>query len=95
MIVLLWSELARVRRADYLFRKIAFSDVELGPLQDQFVTLAIDPLFKEMIANTRIVGGSEAEGEDVQCRGDPVRRERDALRPRLLGKRCSVFKPPP
>jgi hypothetical protein len=57
MIVLLWSELARVRRADDLFTKIAFSDVELGPLQDQFVTSAIDPLFKEMIANTRIVGG--------------------------------------
>ena len=29
MIVLLWSELARVRRADDLFTKIAFSDVEL------------------------------------------------------------------
>jgi hypothetical protein len=57
MIVLLWSELARVRRADDLFTKIAFSDVEIGPLQDQFVTSTIDPLFKEMIANTRIVGG--------------------------------------
>jgi hypothetical protein len=33
------------------------SDVEIGPLQEQFVTSAIDPLFKEMIANTRIVGG--------------------------------------
>jgi hypothetical protein len=57
MIVLLWSELARVRRTDDLFTKIAFSDVEIGPLQEQFVTSAIDPLFKEMIANTRIVGG--------------------------------------
>jgi hypothetical protein len=37
MIVLLWSELARVRRADDLFTKIAFSDVEIGPLQEQFL----------------------------------------------------------
>jgi len=57
IIVLLWSELARVRRADDLFTKIAFSDVEIGPFQEQFVTSTIDPLFKEMIANTRIVGG--------------------------------------
>lgn len=57
MIVLLWSELARVRRADDLFTKIAFSDLEIGPLQDQFVKSTIDQLFKEMIANTRIVGG--------------------------------------
>ena len=56
MVVLLWSELARVRRADDLFTKIAFSDVELGPLQDQFLTASIDLLFREMIANTRIVG---------------------------------------
>jgi hypothetical protein len=57
MIVLLWSELARVTRADDLFTKMAFSDVEIGPFQDQFVKSAIDPLFREMIANTRIVGG--------------------------------------
>lgn len=56
MIVLLWSELARVRRADDLFTKVAFSDAEIGPLQDQFVKSPIDPLFREMIANTRIVG---------------------------------------
>ena len=56
MVVLLWSELARVRRADDLFTKIAFSDLEIGPLQDQFVQSPIDPLFREMIANTRIVG---------------------------------------
>lgn len=56
MIVLLWSELARVRAADDLFTKIAFSDAELGPLQNQFAKTPIDPLFKEMIANTRIVG---------------------------------------
>src|SRR4051812_43838853 len=44
MIVLLWSELARVRRADDLFTKIAFSDLEIGLLQDQFVKSPIDPL---------------------------------------------------
>ena len=57
MIILLWSELARVQRADDLFTRIAFSDVEIGPLQDLFVASPIDPLFREMIANTRIVGG--------------------------------------
>jgi hypothetical protein len=56
MVVLLWSELARVRQANDLFSRIAFSDAELGPLQDRFVQSAIDPLFREMIANTRLVG---------------------------------------
>jgi hypothetical protein len=57
MIILLWSELARVQRADDLFTRIAFSDSEIGALQDLFVKSPIDPLFREMIANTRIVGG--------------------------------------
>jgi hypothetical protein len=56
MVVLLWSELARVRRADDFFSRIAFSDADLGPLQDQFIATPIDRLFREMIANTRIVG---------------------------------------
>jgi hypothetical protein len=57
MIILLWSDLARVQRADDLFTLIAFSDSEIGPLQEQFISSPIDPLFSQMIANTRIVGG--------------------------------------
>jgi len=57
MIVLLWSELARVMRADDLFTQMAFSDVPIDPLQDHFIQSTIDSLFREMIANTRIVGG--------------------------------------
>ena len=56
VVVLLWSQLARMRRADDLFTKIASPDAEPAPLQDQFVASTIDPLFREMIANTRIEG---------------------------------------
>ena len=48
---------ARVKSADDLFTKIAFSDEPIDPLKDHFVQSTIDPLFREMIANTRIVGG--------------------------------------
>ncbi|MGH1574937.1 hypothetical protein ACRAWG_35245 [Methylobacterium sp. P31] len=56
MVVLLWSELARVRTADDLFTRIAFTDVELGALQDQYVEAHVDALFRDSIVNMRVVG---------------------------------------
>ncbi|MGY2051626.1 hypothetical protein [Methylobacterium sp. JK268] len=56
MVVLLWSELARVRRAADLFSRAAFTETDLAPLQDAFVEAPIDALFREMIANIRLVG---------------------------------------
>src|SRR3954470_2891451 len=47
VVVLLWSQLARARRADDLFTQIAFSDTEPAALQDQFVASTIDPLLRE------------------------------------------------
>ena len=42
VVVLLWSQLARMRRADDLFTKIASPDAEPAPLQDQFVASPIE-----------------------------------------------------
>lgn len=57
MVILLWSELARVRKADDLFSRIAFSDTDIDQLQSQYIESSIDDLFREMIADIRIVGG--------------------------------------
>ncbi|ACA15504.1 hypothetical protein M446_0955 [Methylobacterium sp. 4-46] len=57
MVVLLWSELARVRRSADLFSRIAFAEDDLAALQERFVASPIDTLFREAIANLRVVGG--------------------------------------
>ncbi len=57
MAVFLWLELARVKPSDDLFTKIAFTELELGPLQEQYVSVATDPLFREAITSIRVVGG--------------------------------------
>ena len=44
------------RKVDDLFTQIASSDAQPAPLQDQFVASTIDPLFREMLANTRVEG---------------------------------------
>jgi hypothetical protein len=56
MVVLLWSELARVHARDDLFTGIAFTDAELSSFQDKFVEAHIDAAFREFIANSRVVG---------------------------------------
>lgn len=56
MVILLWSELARVRKADDLFSRMAFSEFDIVQIQDQYITAPIDDHFREMIANIRVVG---------------------------------------
>jgi hypothetical protein len=54
--VLLWSEVARVRDSGDLFSKIVFSDQKLGPLRTMYITSSSDAIFEEMIINMRGVG---------------------------------------
>jgi hypothetical protein len=56
VMVLLWSEVARVRDSGDLFSKIVFSDQKLGPLQTMYITASSDTIFEEMITNMRGIG---------------------------------------
>jgi hypothetical protein len=56
LVVLLWSEIARVRRAEDMFSRIVFSDADLAPLRLRFVEAPIDDLLPEMIDMLRIAG---------------------------------------
>ena len=57
ILVLLWSELARTTESDDLFSRIVFTDHELGPLQNLYVSTSSDALFEHLIANMRGLGG--------------------------------------
>lgn len=57
MSVILWSELARVKKSDDLLSRIAFSGEDLKKLQDQLVKCSDAAILGDMAANTRIVGG--------------------------------------
>src|SRR5689334_17546455 len=54
--VLMFGEIARIRRSDDLWTRIAFSDEPLQPIHEKFVTAPVNGLFGEVIQNTRILG---------------------------------------
>jgi hypothetical protein len=56
VMVLLWSELARIRESDDLFSKIVFTDQKLDPLQTMYITASSDAIFEQLITNMRGVG---------------------------------------
>lgn len=57
MVVLLVSEVARVKASDDLFSRIGFSDHAVEELYRTYANATINELFGEMIKNARIVGG--------------------------------------
>ena len=57
MVVLLWSELARIQASDDLFTKIAFTEADLAPLRQTYTSSHIDALLEELITSMRVVGG--------------------------------------
>ena len=57
MIVLLISEIAKIKRSDDLLSRIGFSDEAIGGLQKTYNEATINDLFGELVKNTRIVGG--------------------------------------
>jgi hypothetical protein len=52
---LMWAELGRTRKSDDLFTRIGFGDGDYQGAQADFVAATIDELFRQMIANSRIV----------------------------------------
>ena len=57
MLVLMISELARIKASDDLFTKIAFTDADLAALSETYTTSPIGSIFHELITNIRVVGG--------------------------------------
>jgi hypothetical protein len=56
VLVLLWSELARIRPTDDLFSRIVFTDHNLGLLQSMYITESSDAIFEQLITNMRGLG---------------------------------------
>jgi hypothetical protein len=57
IIVLLISEIAKIKPSDDLLSRIGFSDDVIGSLHQTYADSTINDLFGEMMKNTRIVGG--------------------------------------
>lgn len=57
MIVLLISEIAKIKPSNDLLSRIGFTDEAVSALHQAYVSSTINDLFGEMIQNTRIVGG--------------------------------------
>jgi hypothetical protein len=57
MVVLLLSQIAKIKRSDDLLSRIGFSHDSVDELHRTYANAAINDLFGEMIKNARIVGG--------------------------------------
>jgi hypothetical protein len=57
MFFLLWCEMAKVKRADDLITRIVFTEEPLLKLSNRYFDASRPELFREMIANVRLVGG--------------------------------------
>lgn len=57
MVVLLFSEIAKVKMSDDLLSRIGFSNDPVDELHRTYANATINDLFGEMIKNARIVGG--------------------------------------